>query len=326
MDTPTPSTPRTSPFFHPLPLIDTLTLASYDSPTTPTTSRPATSGHVTPTYAEPSSFYYQRNPGDFPPEIVSLIVHHLYDTLLPPLCEYPSPDPYLQLLPKPTPYSSPLFAPSPAEQARESFRNLALVDRTWGEEATKALWRVVGFGMPRAFENVLRTIEEYKSGRRIKRAERVDVSGSSGWSFDTIGGMDERGRGMEVGGDNKWSAMAGREIVGQEIPIGELVLRADEGDDHELMMRRRSFSDARIPPSAALARARAFPTPPHQGPLLLALPNRWTPSLSPSRLPRTIRHPASPSRPPPWYPPHPRTAELSRRGGGRGGQHRELVH
>lgn len=218
MDTPTPRTPSTSPFFQPLPLLDTLSLANYDSPTTPTTSRPATSsGYATPTYAEPASFYYQRNPGDFPPEIVALIALHLYDTLLPPLCEYPSPDPYLQLLPKSSPYASPLFAPTPAEQARECFRNLALVDRTWGEEATKALWRVVGFGMPRAFESVLRTIEEYKSGRRIKRAERVDVSGSSGWSFDTMGGFSERGRGMEVGGRGREGSMEG----GQYVPISE---------------------------------------------------------------------------------------------------------
>lgn len=71
----------------------------------------------------------------------------------------------------------------------------------------------MGFGIPRAFESVLRTIEEYSSGRRIPRAERVDISGGSGWSFETIGtgsgaGMLGKG-GMDVDGVEQWNAKTG---------------------------------------------------------------------------------------------------------------------
>lgn len=72
----------------------------------------------------------------------------------------------------------------------------------------------MGFGIPRAFESVLRTIEEYSSGRRIPRAERVDISGGSGWSFETIGTGSGAGviasGGMDVDGVEQWNAKNGR--------------------------------------------------------------------------------------------------------------------
>ena len=80
---------------------------------------------------------------------------------------FPRSDPYLYLLPRPVAYLPPRFAPPLPDQAREALRTLALVDKTWGEEATRALWRKLSFGMPRAWESVLRLVEEYNAGRTM---------------------------------------------------------------------------------------------------------------------------------------------------------------
>lgn len=72
--------------------------------------------------------------------------------------------------------------------------------------------------MPRAWESVLRLVEEYAQGRRMRRQERADLS-SSGWSIGTIGGgggMDTPNAESAKGGmdwisatESKWDAMAG---------------------------------------------------------------------------------------------------------------------
>lgn len=144
------------------------------------------------------------------------------------------------------------------DQAREALRSLALVDKTWGEEATRTLWRKLSFGMPRAWESVLRLVEEYNAGRRIKRASRWDPSrsagagessdaaaaaGGSGWSIATIGGsgaglysppidspgVDEiRGRAMEwlsegrgVGTSSERRTMDDGQAMMIDTPTGE---------------------------------------------------------------------------------------------------------
>ncbi|KAK4693489.1 hypothetical protein P7C70_g8916, partial [Phenoliferia sp. Uapishka_3] len=124
-----------------------------------------------------------------PPELISLIIHHLYLSLLPPKSPVPSPDPSLVLLPAPIPPSTPsspsysfpprpksnygffvnrptrppalTFSPPPVTVARTVLLPLCLVNKTWNEEATKCLWRSVGFGMPRGFEGIVRTVREY---------------------------------------------------------------------------------------------------------------------------------------------------------------------
>lgn len=214
--TPTaPGTPTFPPALGtPLPVLEQLSLESWGQPNGPQTP----TGATTPHGGSPRFSYTEEkvNPGAFPPELISLITQHLYHDILPPPEHFPDPDPHLHLLPRQVSYLPPRFAPSPPEQARETFRNLALVDKTWGEEATRALWRKLSFGMPRAWESVLRLVEEYSQGRRIKRAERVDLSGSSGWSIGSMGGLESpavdtpRGRGMDwVSEDNKWGALAG---------------------------------------------------------------------------------------------------------------------
>ena len=221
--TPTaPGTPTFPPIFTPLPVLEQLSLGGWQQNGGPQTPTGATTpqqqsprfDYAVPEHVEPVA-QQKINPGAFPPELISLITQHLYHDLLPPPEPFPDPDPYLHLLPRLVSYLPPRFAPSPPEQAREVFRNLALVDKTWGEEATRALWRKLSFGMPRAWESVLRLVEEYAQGRRIKRAERMDPS-SSGWSIGTIAGLQSpdidtpRGRGMDwVSEDNKWAAMAG---------------------------------------------------------------------------------------------------------------------
>ncbi|GAA5911227.1 hypothetical protein JCM6882_004068 [Rhodosporidiobolus microsporus] len=140
-----------------------------------------------PYYPSPSSpspySYHPQNPGDFPPEIIALIIHHLFYDYLPYPSAFPSPDPYLELLPP----DNSLFFPQPARlaptldaQAKEVLAACALVDKMWNAEATRALWRRVSFGFPRAFESVLRTIEEYSGGRRVQRPLRSDLRSGSG--------------------------------------------------------------------------------------------------------------------------------------------------
>ncbi|GAA5860113.1 hypothetical protein JCM8547_009184 [Rhodosporidiobolus lusitaniae] len=141
---------------------------------------------------EDSYFPYRRNPGDFPPEIIALIIHHLFYGFCPYPAPFPNPDPYLHLLPPDTTTFFPLparLAPPLDVQAKETLANAALVDKMWNAEATRALWRRVSFGFPRAFESVLRTIEEYSGGRRVRRPLRVELrSGSGGGEGEGQGG------------------------------------------------------------------------------------------------------------------------------------------
>ncbi|GAA5839369.1 hypothetical protein JCM11251_003961 [Rhodosporidiobolus azoricus] len=145
-------------------------------------------------YASPSSpyapsSYHPRNPGDFPPEIIALIVHHLFYEYLPYPSAFPNPDPYLELLPADTSsfFMKPArLAPTLDAQAKEVLAACALVDKMWNAEATRALWRRVSFGFPRAFESVLRTIEEYSGGRRVRRPLGSDLRTGSG---DQPGGL-----------------------------------------------------------------------------------------------------------------------------------------
>ena len=125
------------------------------------------------------------DPPQLPPELISLIIHHLYLLLLPPALPAPNPDPFLTLLPPspktstvpipawtapsrvayplPPPRPPPLnFAPPPITIARHALLPLCLVNKVWNEEATKCLWRSVGFGMPKGFEGLLRTVGEYE--------------------------------------------------------------------------------------------------------------------------------------------------------------------
>ncbi|GAA6007303.1 hypothetical protein JCM10207_001578 [Rhodosporidiobolus poonsookiae] len=141
-----------------------------------------------------------RNPGDLPPEIIALIIHHLFYGYLPYPAPFPQPDPYLRLLPPQTHLFFPepaRLAPPPDAQAKETLAALALVDKTWNAEATRALWRRVSFGMPRAFESVLRTIEEYSGGRRVRRPLGSDLR-SPGASVDEGSGLG-RSLGLSFG-------------------------------------------------------------------------------------------------------------------------------
>lgn len=122
---------------------------------------------------------YSRQLGDFPPEIIALIVHHLYYDHVPLPHPFPNPDPYISLEPPSSTYPAPHLAPALDAQVKELLAGLCLVDKTWSAEATRALWRRVSFGMPRAFESVLRTIEEYSGGQRVARPLRSDRSASA---------------------------------------------------------------------------------------------------------------------------------------------------
>ncbi|GAA5898921.1 uncharacterized protein JCM6883_003472 [Sporobolomyces salmoneus] len=176
MDTPTASsTAQTTPTSPPkelphLPILEHLSLdPSSPSPNDHGRVSPRQDGNHTPTFEPAPSFNrttstYTRRIGDFPPEIIALIVHHLWYTLVPLPQSFPDPDPYLELRPPPYPGGAPRFAESPNYQAKETLSALALVGKTWGAEATRALWRKVSFGTPRSFESILRTAEEY-SGR-----------------------------------------------------------------------------------------------------------------------------------------------------------------
>ncbi|GAA6062416.1 hypothetical protein JCM10212_006051 [Sporobolomyces blumeae] len=182
MDTPTASfateTAPAPPPKHPSPYpnLDHLSLDSRPAspPLTPSPQHHEP-GSTTPTHDEhPPQFArststYTRTVGDFPPEIIALIVHHLWYTLVPLPSAFPDPDPYLELLPPPYPGAAPRFAESPNYQAKETLSALALVNKTWGAEATRALWRKVSFGTPRAFESILRTAEEYSGTVRFER-------------------------------------------------------------------------------------------------------------------------------------------------------------
>ncbi|KAK4055365.1 hypothetical protein OIO90_003203 [Microbotryomycetes sp. JL221] len=174
------------------------------------------------------------NPGSFPPEIVSLIIQHLYYSLVPPPDPFPSPDPHLELVPSRVSYLPPEFAPSKQDQARDSLKRLCCVNHVWNFESTRALWRKLSFGMPKGWERVLRVVEEYNNGFRIldlqssatnnrnssnsparnfgaQTTTTTDSPGDSGWSLRTVQAMDDipRGRTMDVSEDNKWDSMMG---------------------------------------------------------------------------------------------------------------------
>ncbi|GAA6005254.1 hypothetical protein JCM11491_002636 [Sporobolomyces phaffii] len=204
MDTPTASsTAQTTPTsppkqLPPLPILEHLSLASpLDPPTPLSRDRSGHDGNHTPTF-EPAPSYnrtastYTRTIGDFPPEIIALIVHHLWYTLVPLPQAFPDPDPYLELKPAPYPGAAPRFAESPNYQAKETLSALALVGKTWGAEATRALWRKVSFGTPRSFESILRTAEEY-SGRvqyerpLYARLNSAQIDTSLGLNFEQEG-------------------------------------------------------------------------------------------------------------------------------------------
>ncbi|KAI5476339.1 hypothetical protein MNV49_007852 [Pseudohyphozyma bogoriensis] len=153
-------------------------------------------------------------PYHFPPEIINLICAHLYAVVQPPS----SLDPHLRLLPPSAPPPAPPSSltrslslsrssaqPQPVKRAfmppnmtlkREVFKALSLVDRNWGAEGIRWLWRDVGFGMPGGFQNVLRTVEDYNRGYLIVWPERSERdAGESGWSIRS-GSSD--GTGAEI--------------------------------------------------------------------------------------------------------------------------------
>ncbi|GAA5984869.1 hypothetical protein JCM10908_002430 [Rhodotorula pacifica] len=176
------------------PTTTTTTAPAYDDDLAPELDLLALQGHNHFTHAAPS---YSRQLGDFPPEIVALIVHHLYYDYVPLPHPFPNPDPFISLEPPSSTYPAPHLAPSLDAQAKELLAGLCLVDKTWSAEATRALWRRVSFGMPRAFESVLRTIEEYSGGQRVARPLRSDHSRRSG-STDSEGSPSSSGLGRRA--------------------------------------------------------------------------------------------------------------------------------
>ncbi|KDE07427.1 hypothetical protein MVLG_02294 [Microbotryum lychnidis-dioicae p1A1 Lamole] len=180
------------------------------------TTRPVSGNHASSPAMNALSLNPELEPGHFPPEIVYLIIQHLYYTILPPPEPFPSPDPYLHLLPRESLWMPPRLAPPRAEQLRETFRNLALVDKTWGDEATRALWRKISFGFPKSWEGVLRVVDEYEHGQRMDRRKKDDTLGS-GWSLNSIAGIEvstsneDRGRSVVPNwtNDTKWAKLAG---------------------------------------------------------------------------------------------------------------------
>ncbi|SCV70306.1 BQ2448_1700 [Microbotryum intermedium] len=180
------------------------------------TARPVVDDHASSPTMEALSLHLQLKSGHFPPEIVYLIIQHLYYTILPPPEPFPSPDPYLHLLPRENMWTLPRLAPPRPEQLRKTFRNLALVDKTWGDEATRALWRKISFGFPKSWEGVLRVVDEYEHGQRMDRRKKDDPSGSD-WSSKAIAGLDastpseDRGRPVVPNwtNDTQWAKLAG---------------------------------------------------------------------------------------------------------------------
>lgn len=191
--TPTPSAPASpisTPITSPLTVsIELLSLLAFDPPT-PTAAPNGSSGLQRSSTLKESSHYktsnYRTHLSDFPPELIALITHHLYYSLIPTPNYCPSPDPHLYLIPATSAYAPPSFEPTPSEQAREAFSNLCLVDSHWGEEGRKALWRNLSIGMPRAFQSVLQTIEEYQTGRRQRRIQRRMTSRGGVELFDEV--------------------------------------------------------------------------------------------------------------------------------------------
>lgn len=227
MDTPTPGTP-TSPPARASRLPDVRSLSLLDHVTSTVRLAPP---------ATPNYYYSNRQLSDFPPELIAIIMHHLYYSIIAPPAHYPSPDPALYLIPAVSLYSSPTFIPTPSEQARSTFLQISLVDKTWGEEGRKLLWRNVSIGMPRAFESILRTIEEYKTGRRDRKllaTRKRETSAETEW-----------GRSLTPTGTIKRAASTkeatrGRAIDLDWISTGEANWSKMGGDDNDLQLRGAS--------------------------------------------------------------------------------------
>ncbi|GAA5939645.1 uncharacterized protein JCM15063_005242 [Sporobolomyces koalae] len=239
MDTPTASsTAQTTPTSPPkqlphLPIFEHLSLDSSSAPPTPVPHpAPAAShdGSHTPTVESPPaiahSSTYSRTVGDFPPEIIALIVHHLWYTLVPLPQAFPDPDPYLELRPAPYPGAAPRFAESPNYQAKETLAALALVGKTWGAEATRALWRKVSFGTPRSFESILRTAEEY-SGR--VQYERPLYARLNSAQIDTSLGLNFKQEGSGLGWEMQPAVPAVKST--NEGVLGDVMSTSPPGDE-----------------------------------------------------------------------------------------------
>ncbi|GAA5869601.1 hypothetical protein JCM16303_000522 [Sporobolomyces ruberrimus] len=209
MDTPTASsTAQTTPTSPPkqlphLPILEHLSLDAHVAVFPPSEIDRKDGNHTPTTISEferpainRTATTYTRTIGDFPPEIIALIVHHLWYTLVPLPQSFPDPDPYLELRPPPYPGAAPRFAESPNYQAKETLSALALVGKTWGAEATRALWRKVSFGTPRSFESILRTAEEY-SGR--VQYERPLYARLNSGQIDTSLGLNFKQEGSGLG-------------------------------------------------------------------------------------------------------------------------------
>ncbi|BGP42401.1 hypothetical protein JCM10450v2_006495 [Rhodotorula kratochvilovae] len=172
---------------------------------------------------------YTRHPGDFPPEIIALIIHHFYYSQLPYPQPFPNPDPYLVLLPA-TPWDPPRLAPPLDVQAKDTLAALCLVNKTWSAEATRALWRRVSFGMPRAFESVLRTIEEYSGGQRVARPLRSDLRRGTSLTGSGSGSSGERSK-SRTRGDRGHRATGSLGLLGADLlPPAYSPLARDSGN------------------------------------------------------------------------------------------------
>ncbi|KAJ8292631.1 hypothetical protein OF846_004393 [Rhodotorula toruloides] len=213
------------------------------------------------THHPPLHSTYSRHLGDFPPEIIALIIHHLYYSYVPYPTPFPCPDPYLELVPA-TPYEPSHLAQPLDTQAKETLASICLVDKTWSAEATRALWRRVSFGMPRAFESVLRTIEEYSGGQRVARPLRSDARGGRGHSSEAANNsslglvgleLDEpvKGAGAAGGGGFAGGLKAALEAAVEEETRGRPLVSSPPEERHPLPSHH----------SAPVEIANSFPPP-----------------------------------------------------------------
>lgn len=198
METPElPGTPRSPAItYSRLPFIDTLSLYHHED---------TSSGSHSP---------------NLPPEIIGIIMNHLYYSIINPPSLFPNPDPVLELIPASTPYSNPTFIPTSNEQARDTFNKVSTLDKTWGELARSLLWRNVSIGMPRAFESILFTINQYNqrqhrptattAARRREMSEDT-VTTPTSHSMSESANQLTRGRALDLDwistGDSNWSKM-----------------------------------------------------------------------------------------------------------------------
>jgi len=151
-----------------------------------------------------------------PPEVISLIVAYLVPK---GPAMFPSPDPWLHLLPaQPPTFLAPRLGPTPKETARAELRALCTgLGHEWGDEARRKLWADVEIGMPRAWESLLRVVEAYGGAKvapllvrgaslRWKSREAELEAGTSSISLE-----EDRGRSLLPdwsATDVNWSAMS----------------------------------------------------------------------------------------------------------------------